>query len=80
MGSIKKSIVFQCVLPINIVNEKIYVFLWFWFMILTCLTVLGRKIVIPGIFSGQSRCRFNLLYVQEVVTRPKILNRAILSN
>lgn len=27
-----------CVLPLNIVNEKIYVFLWFWFMILSILT------------------------------------------
>jgi len=29
----------QCVLPINILNEKIYVFLWFWFMILTVITI-----------------------------------------
>ena len=28
-----------CVLPLNIINEKIYVFLWFWFMILTILTI-----------------------------------------
>lgn len=27
-----------CVLPLNIVNEKIYVFLWFWFILLTVLT------------------------------------------
>lgn len=27
-----------CVLPVNIVNEKIYVFLWFWFILLTVLT------------------------------------------
>jgi len=27
-----------CVLPLNIVNEKIYVFLWFWFIILSILS------------------------------------------
>ena len=31
----------QCVLPINIINEKIYVFLWFWFCILTVITILN---------------------------------------
>lgn len=28
-----------CVLPVNIVNEKIYVFLWFWLILLSGLTV-----------------------------------------
>ena len=30
-----------CVLPVNIVNEKVYVFLWFWLVILSVLTVLS---------------------------------------
>ena len=30
----------QCVLPINIINEKIYVFLYFWFMVLAILTII----------------------------------------
>lgn len=29
-----------CILPLNIVNEKIYIFLWFWFIILAVLTSL----------------------------------------
>ena len=29
-----------CILPLNIVNEKIYIFLWFWFIILAALTFL----------------------------------------
>ncbi|CAB4054761.1 inx [Lepeophtheirus salmonis] len=27
-----------CVLPLNIINEKIYVFLWFWFIIVSVIT------------------------------------------
>lgn len=40
-----------CVLPINIVNEKIYVFLWFWFILLSVisgLSLLYRVAVISG--------------------------------
>lgn len=29
-----------CLLPLNIINEKIYIFLWFWFVILAILTFL----------------------------------------
>ncbi|XP_023724848.1 innexin shaking-B [Cryptotermes secundus] len=29
-----------CILPLNIVNEKIYIVLWFWFIILAILTLL----------------------------------------
>ena len=32
-----------CVLPLNIINEKIYVFLWFWFIILTVIT--GMQVI-----------------------------------
>lgn len=40
-----------CVLPLNIVNEKIYVFLWFWFIILSILSgisIIYRVVVVMG--------------------------------
>ena len=30
-----------CVLPVNIVNEKVYVFMWFWLLFLTAVTVIS---------------------------------------
>lgn len=29
-----------CLLPLNIINEKIYIFLWFWFLVLSVLSFL----------------------------------------
>ncbi|XP_059619292.1 innexin inx2 [Phlebotomus argentipes] len=44
-----------CVLPLNIVNEKIYVFLWFWFIGLTVLTALSVAFRIAVIFVPKIR-------------------------
>ena len=30
-----------CILPLNVLNEKIYVLLWFWFMALACISAIG---------------------------------------
>ncbi|XP_067136976.1 innexin shaking-B-like [Centruroides vittatus] len=29
-----------CILPLNVLNEKIYIFIWFWFIILAFLTII----------------------------------------
>lgn len=44
-----------CVLPLNIVNEKIYVFLWFWFIILAILSALSLAYRLTVIFSPKLR-------------------------
>lgn len=45
----------QCVLPINIINEKIYVFLWFWFCILTFMTILSFLWEFLLVFTDRAR-------------------------
>lgn len=46
---------FAGILPLNVVNEKIYIFLWFWFIILTILTSLTVMYRIIIIFSPRMR-------------------------
>ncbi len=45
----------QCVLPINIINEKIYVFLWFWFCLLSALTILNMLWSLGIVFADRAR-------------------------
>ena len=61
-----------CILPINIVNEKIYVFLWFWFLLLgslTFLVILYRLIII---FSP--RMRAYLLFIRFRLIKKECIN------
>ncbi|QQP48729.1 Innexin, partial [Caligus rogercresseyi] len=53
-GSLQKHDA-QCLLPINIINEKIYVFLWFWFGLLAVLTALDIVWKLTLLLSTRSR-------------------------
>lgn len=49
-----------CLLPLNILNEKIFAFLYIWFILLTFLSVGNCIFYISTIFSV--RLRFHLIY------------------
>ena len=68
----------MCILALNVLNEKIFVFLWFWFVILTtltCISFLYRVLVIcvPVIRKGLLQRRGHIRYkvIIETIT-PKL--------
>jgi hypothetical protein len=65
-----------CILPLNVVNEKIYIFLWFWFVILgilSALTIFYRLAVVisPRIRGFILGSRFRLLSQDAIQTLVK---------
>ena len=44
-----------CVLPVNIINEKIYIFLWYWLVILAIITTVYMGYRVISILSSTTR-------------------------
>merc|ERR1712241_1602632 len=47
-----------CVLGMNILNEKIYIVLWFWFVILAVITAVNLVVRVMQLFCPTTRQRF----------------------
>lgn len=66
----------QCVLPINMYNEIIYVFLWFWFMIVGVLTVLSLLFWLARSFLRCDKVKYVMNHINyDVDKNGRIFNR-----
>lgn len=59
----------QCVLPINLFNEKIYLFIWFWLVFVTIFTLLSILLWLWD-FIGHTRIQFIKRYIKMVPHYP----------
>ncbi len=62
----------MCILPLNIVNEKIYVFLWFWMLLLFLLT--GLLCAFRAMIVFSPRLRAYLLYIRFRLIKKECIN------
>ncbi|CAH1772865.1 unnamed protein product [Owenia fusiformis] len=51
LGNVQRHTL-QCVLPINLFNEKIYVFIWFWYVFVATVTCINFLSWLTRIFHG----------------------------
>ncbi|XP_055870589.1 innexin unc-9-like [Biomphalaria glabrata] len=54
----------QCVLPINLFNEKIFIFLWFWYLLVSAVTVFNYLAWLYQILLGGNRYRYVKKYLK----------------
>lgn len=54
----------MCVLSLNIINEKIYIFLWFWFIFLGTVTGLSLIYRLVTLVSSKVRCTTLKMYTR----------------
>lgn len=54
----------QCTLPVNMLNEKVYVFLWFWFVFVASIEVASVMVWVYRLAARQSRLRTLIRYLK----------------
>lgn len=59
----------QCVLPINLFNEKIYLFIWFWLVFVTIFTLMSILLWLWD-FIGHTRIQFIKKYIKMMPKYP----------
>ena len=62
----------MCILPLNIINEKIYIFLWFWMILLFMLTLMVPVYRVLIVFSP--RMRAYLMFLRFRVVKKECIN------
>ncbi|KAK2722956.1 innexin inx3-like [Artemia franciscana] len=65
----------MCILALNVLNEKLYVFLWFWLVILSVLSGLALAYRLALLVS--SRIRGYIFQYNGKVTSPAVLDRLV---
>ncbi|CAH8506413.1 unnamed protein product [Schistosoma rodhaini] len=65
LGQLKPaSYTLQCVLPVNYFIEKVYIFLWFWYILMASLTILNTFIWITKLCLPYRRVQFIRQYLK----------------